>query len=61
MHLLQVDPKVVLELIHDKDRGRLTASGSLTKNDDVLKTAFEEEPMKQARFKQYINYLKRGL
>ncbi|VDN31547.1 unnamed protein product [Gongylonema pulchrum] len=59
----EVDPKAVLELIHDKDRKRLTASASRTSmnSEDLLKNAFEEEPMKQARFKQYVHYLKRGL
>ncbi|VDN04941.1 unnamed protein product [Thelazia callipaeda] len=33
----------------------------VSKNKDVMKNAFEEEPMKQARFKQYVSYLKRGL
>ncbi|VDN25409.1 unnamed protein product [Gongylonema pulchrum] len=57
----EVDPKAVLELIHDKDRKRLTASASRTSmnSEDLLKNAFEEEPMKQARFKQYVHYLKR--
>ncbi|VDK55074.1 unnamed protein product [Gongylonema pulchrum] len=50
-------------MIHDKDRKRLTASASRSSmnSEDLLKNAFEEEPMKQARFKQYVHYLKRGL
>ncbi|OZC11650.1 hypothetical protein X798_01513 [Onchocerca flexuosa] len=53
----ETDPKPVLELIRDEDRKRLNISHS----EDVIQNTFEENPMKQARFKQYVNYLKRGL
>uniref|UniRef100_A0A0R3RSN5 G-patch domain-containing protein n=1 Tax=Elaeophora elaphi TaxID=1147741 RepID=A0A0R3RSN5_9BILA len=53
----EIDPKRVFELVRDEDRKRLNVS----QNEDVIQNAFEEEPMKQARFKQYVNYLKRGL
>ncbi|VDO24610.1 unnamed protein product [Onchocerca flexuosa] len=53
----ETDLKPVLELIRDEDRKRLNISHS----EDVIQNTFEENPMKQARFKQYVNYLKRGL
>ncbi|EFO24081.2 G-patch domain-containing protein [Loa loa] len=53
----EIDPKPVFELVRDEDRKRL----DVPQSEDVIQNAFEEEPMKQARFKQYVNYLKRGL
>ncbi|VIO91791.1 Uncharacterized protein BM_BM5278 [Brugia malayi] len=53
----EIDLKSVFELVHDEDRKRL----SVSQNEDVIQNAFEEEPIKQARFKQYMNHLKRGL
>ncbi|KAK6101856.1 hypothetical protein QQG55_6190 [Brugia pahangi] len=53
----EIDLKSVFELVHDEDRRRL----SVSQNEDVIQNAFEEEPIKQARFKQYMNHLKRGL
>ncbi|VDK62105.1 unnamed protein product [Onchocerca ochengi] len=53
----ETDPKPVLELIRDEDRKRL----NIPQREDVIQNTFEENPMKQARFKQYVNYLKRGL
>lgn len=54
--LAQIDPKPVFELVRDEDRKRLT----IPLTEDGIQNVFEEEPMKQARFKQYVNYLKRG-
>ncbi|KAM3723706.1 G patch domain-containing protein [Dirofilaria immitis] len=53
----EIDPKAVFELVCDRDRKKL----NIPQIEDVIQNVFEEEPMKQARFKQYINYLKRGL
>ncbi|EJW88539.1 G-patch domain-containing protein [Wuchereria bancrofti] len=53
----EIDLKSVFELVRDEDRKRL----SVSQNEDVIQNAFEEEPIKQARFKQYMNHLKRGL
>ncbi|VDK73203.1 unnamed protein product [Litomosoides sigmodontis] len=53
----EIDPKRVFELVRDEDRKRLNVSQSK----DTMQNVFEEEPMKQARFKHYVNYLKRGL
>uniref|UniRef100_A0A915PBV7 G-patch domain-containing protein n=1 Tax=Setaria digitata TaxID=48799 RepID=A0A915PBV7_9BILA len=53
----ETDPKPVFELIRNEDRERL----GVLQSGSVIKNAFDEEPMKQARFKQYVNYLKRGL
>lgn len=62
-YLGEVDKNVVIELIRDEDRKRLKSRWSVAKEQstDIDENLFEEEPMKQARFKQYVNYLKRGL
>lgn len=59
---LQVDKNAILELIRDEDRKRLKSRWDVVKEErvEIDQNLFEEEPMKQARFKQYVNYLKRG-
>uniref|UniRef100_F1KVZ8 G patch domain-containing protein 1 n=1 Tax=Ascaris suum TaxID=6253 RepID=F1KVZ8_ASCSU len=60
----EVDKDAVMELIRDEDRKRLAAIRMGSSNEpkkDYDDNIFEEEPMKQARFKQYVQYLKRGL
>lgn len=58
-----MDKDAVMELIRDEDRKRLAAIRMGSSNEpkkDYDENIFEEEPMKQARFKQYVQYLKRG-
>ncbi|MFH4976478.1 hypothetical protein AB6A40_003187 [Gnathostoma spinigerum] len=61
----EVDANVVKELIKDADRRRIEGSSSTSRNssaqNEIDENLFEDEPMKQARFKQYVSYLKRGL
>lgn len=56
-NIFKVDKNLMLELVHDEDRKRLSLSN---KAEQQIKDVFEDEPMKQARFKLFLNYLKRG-
>jgi hypothetical protein len=64
----------ILEFMSDKDRERLFKRRGVTRWDkkpaDMKAQAstrsfegdpFEEEPLKSHRFKQYVNYLRRGI
>ena len=64
----------VMEMLSSKDRERLKRGGSRwDKKPETVNTSaaastsgaqgdpFEEEPMKSHRFKQYVQYLRRGI
>ncbi|KHN71097.1 G patch domain-containing protein 1 -like protein [Toxocara canis] len=53
----------VVTVTGDEDRKRLAAraSSSAGPEKDFDENIFEDEPMKQTRFRQYVHYLKRGL
>uniref|UniRef100_A0A0N5A8B8 G-patch domain-containing protein n=1 Tax=Syphacia muris TaxID=451379 RepID=A0A0N5A8B8_9BILA len=62
-YLGEVDKNSIMELIRDEDRKKLKSRWDVPKVDkvDIDENSFEDEPMKQARFRQYVAYLKRGL